>query len=165
VVFSPWTDGVAGFNSDSWDGYRENRTQVLDHLRGEAIDNVVFLTGDVHSAWAYDVPPPLASGRVYDPETGEGSHAVEFVTPAVCAGSLLSSSRAKKLLDEIEARSPHLKYRDIVEKGFVILDLTAERARAEFIFVDTIAERTAATHAGAILETLSGANHLRRIES
>ena len=52
-----------------------------------------------------------------------------------------------------------------MEKGFVILDLTAERARAEFIFVDTIAERTAATHAGAILETLSGANHLRRIES
>lgn len=165
VVFSPWTDGIAGFNSDSWDGYRENRTQILDHLRGESIDNVVFLTGDVHSSWAYDVPPPLASGRAYDPETGEGSHAVEFVTPAVAAGDLLSSPRAMKMLDEIEARSPHLKYKDVAKKGFVILDLTPERARAEFVFVDTILERTAVTHDGPTLETLSGDNHLRRVES
>ena len=165
VVFSPWTDGVAGFNSDSWDGYRENRTQVLDHLSGESIDNVVFLTGDVHSSWAYDVPPPLASDEAYDPETGAGSRAVEFVTPAVCSGSLMASSRARKVLDDIEKRSPHLKYRNVVDKGFVILDLTPERARAEFVFIDTILERGASTHAGGVLETRSGDNHLRRVGS
>lgn len=63
VIFSPFTDGVARFNPDSWDGYRENRASALDHLAAEEIDNVVFLTGDVHSSWAFEVPPTRESGR------------------------------------------------------------------------------------------------------
>jgi alkaline phosphatase D len=160
VVFAPFTDGESFFNPDSWDGYRDNRRLVLDHLAQESIDNVVFLTGDLHSAWAMEVPPPLSSNRDYDSERGRGSQAVEFVTPAVSSPPLGRSPRAKKLFEEIGNRISHGKYMNLDENGFVILDLTHERARAEFIYVDTVLERSQATHLGPTLQTPSGTNQL-----
>jgi alkaline phosphatase D len=165
VVVAPFTDGESVFNPDSWDGYRENRREVLDHLEREDIDNVVFLTGDVHSAWGFDIPPPLDSGRPYDPQTGAGSHAVEFVTPAVSSPAIGTFASRSKLLNGIEQRLPHLRYMNLDEHGFVILDLTPERARAEFVFTGPVNERSRRTRCGPILETLSGANHLTTVDS
>ncbi len=165
VIFSPFTDGVSRFNPDSWDGYRENRKQVLDHLSQNAIGNLIFLTGDVHSAWAFEVPPTKSSGATYDAESGSGSQAVEFVTPAVSASTPGSSPRGRERFEGIVDRVPHLKYANVDEHGFVILDLTAERARAEYYFVDSTTHRSAKYHAGPILQTLSGTSHLRLLEA
>jgi len=165
VVVAPFSDGESAFNPDSWDGYRENRRQLLDHLGREGIDNVVFLTGDVHTSWAFDIPAPIASGEAYDPRTGAGSRAVEFVTPAVSSPSAEAYVDKSPLLMGVEERLPHLKYVDFVEHGFVVLDLTRERARAEFIFTGPVEIRSGLTHAGATLETRSGTNHLTRVGS
>lgn len=164
VVVSPFTNGETVFNPDSWDGYRENRRQLLDHLVQQEIGNVVFLTGDVHSAWGFDIPSPLGSGvgsgAVYDPETGAGSCAVEFITPAVSSPAAGTFADRSKLLKGIEDRLSHLRYKNFDDHGFVILDLTADRARAEFIFTGPLDQRSTQTHPGPILETNSGANHL-----
>jgi alkaline phosphatase D len=160
VVVAPFTDGESVFNPDSWDGYRENRRQVLEHLEREEIDNVVFLTGDVHSSWGFDIPPPLGAGQTYDPETGAGSRAVEFVAPAVSSPAAGTFASRSKLLSGIEQRLPHLRYMNLDDHGFVILDLTPARARAEFVYTGPPSERSRRPRCGAILETLSGANHL-----
>ena len=164
VVFAPFTNGETVFNPDSWDGYRENRRKVLDHLDQEQIDNVVFLTGDVHSAWGFDIPPPLDSGATYDPETGAGSRAVEFITPAVSSPAVGVYAERSKLLNGIEERVAHLRYKNLDDHGFVILDLTRERARAEFVFTGPLDQRSLETHRGPILETRSGVNHLMRVD-
>lgn len=165
IVFAPLTDGHDAFNPDAWDGYRANRRQVLDHLEREHIDNVVILTGDVHSAWAMDVPVALGEGSGYDPRTGEGSRAVELVTPAVSSPALGSSGRAMDELRDIQQRIPHVRYANLLEHGFVLLDLTPARARAEFVFSDPIDRRSSATHAGPSFETRSHSNHLSSVDS
>ncbi len=48
-------EGLA-LNTDQWDGYTDDRRELLAHLRANAIRNTVFLTGDIHMAWANDVP-------------------------------------------------------------------------------------------------------------
>lgn len=48
-------EGLA-LNPDQWDGYTDDRRELLAHLRQNAIRNTVFLTGDIHMAWANDVP-------------------------------------------------------------------------------------------------------------
>ncbi len=48
-------DGI-GINTDQWDGYTDDRRELLAHLRSNAIGNTVFLTGDIHMSWANDVP-------------------------------------------------------------------------------------------------------------
>ncbi|MEE4298791.1 MAG: alkaline phosphatase D family protein, partial [Pseudomonadales bacterium] len=68
-------------NTDQWDGYAPARARVLGHLAANGIDDVAVLTGDIHSSWAMDLAPdPFGGG--YDPATGRGSLAVEFVTPS-----------------------------------------------------------------------------------
>ncbi|KAL6757070.1 PhoD-like phosphatase-domain-containing protein [Haematococcus lacustris] len=57
IVFAPawrFTNGI--INTDGWDGYAAERERILDTIKQHAIDNVVVLTGDVHSSFAMDVP-------------------------------------------------------------------------------------------------------------
>lgn len=42
---------------DIWDGYPAERQKVIDFITKEKIDNVVVLTGDFHSSFAFDVAP------------------------------------------------------------------------------------------------------------
>jgi alkaline phosphatase D len=162
VIVSPLTDGRRPFNPDTWDGYRENRRQVLDHLSGEAIDDVVFLTGDYHSSWAIDVPPPMRSSQDYDAETGAGSRAVEFVTPAVSSRPLGAGRRALETIEAMRRGLPHVRYMNVEENGFLILDLTRERARAEFVFTERATTRSAQSYCGARFEARAGVNALSR---
>lgn len=118
VVFSEfnvgWTsladNSLGGYNAvesfflDIWDGYPTERTQILDHIRENSIDNVVILTGDFHSSFAFDVAdhpidvtllenpifgmiPFHASNDNYNQETGDGAVAVEFATPSVTSAN------------------------------------------------------------------------------
>jgi phosphodiesterase/alkaline phosphatase D-like protein len=40
---------------DRWEGYQAERTELLTFIRDEPIDNVVFLTTDIHANWAAPV--------------------------------------------------------------------------------------------------------------
>ncbi|KAF9452394.1 alkaline phosphatase [Macrolepiota fuliginosa MF-IS2] len=40
---------------DAWDGYRENRNRILDHLYNNKIDNTIVLSGDSHANWVSDL--------------------------------------------------------------------------------------------------------------
>ncbi|KAJ3058632.1 hypothetical protein HK102_010389, partial [Quaeritorhiza haematococci] len=42
-------------NPDSWEGYPANRARLLDTIQNNKIDNVVVVTGDFHSSYAFDV--------------------------------------------------------------------------------------------------------------
>jgi len=164
VVFSPTTDGVADFNPDAWDGYRADRRAILDHLRDRFVHDVVFLTGDVHSAWAFDVPPPLDSGETYDPATGAGARAVELVTPAVSSPPLGRTRKGKRSLDGLPSL-PHLRYLEGRYNGFLVVDLDRDRARARFVFTDSVKRRSAATRCGPAFETRRGASHLVEVDA
>ena len=44
-------------NLDQWDGYTADRRELIEHLdTPRRITDTVFLTGDIHSAWANDLP-------------------------------------------------------------------------------------------------------------
>ena len=60
VMFAPQTPyNTTGGNPDSWDGYRASRSHVYDMVERHQVPNLVVLTGDVHSSWAYDLPRQL----------------------------------------------------------------------------------------------------------
>ena len=52
-------EGGIAINADQWDGYTADRKELLAHLGGN-IGNTVFLTGDIHTSWANDVPTSAA---------------------------------------------------------------------------------------------------------
>lgn len=89
------------YNHDQWDGYRASRRRVLEHIAGRRIDNVVFLTGDMHSSWACDIP--------LDPETYPASRSVAI--------ELVGTSVTSDNLDEI-LRVPPRSFSLGVEQAF-----------------------------------------------
>jgi len=46
-----------------WQGYAAQRTELLSHIRNEAIEGVVWITGDVHTGGACLIDPPGQPGE------------------------------------------------------------------------------------------------------
>ncbi len=75
--------GQTMFNFDLWDGYAPARQRLFDAVRDNGVDNLVVLTGDIHSSWANELTGNPWDPAAYDPATGRGVLGVEFATPAV----------------------------------------------------------------------------------
>jgi len=166
---------------DIWDGYPAERLTIINYLETNNIDNVVFLTGDFHSTFAFDVADSVTNPGAfyaptpnYDPATGNGSVAVEFATPSV------SSANFDENLDPVSAAgiefqinnplptttnnipNPHLKYVDLDQHGYYILDVKDDSTQANYYFVDIFDTLTTNQSFGQAWYTRSDSNHLER---
>lgn len=146
-------------NADQWDGYAPSRNRVLDLVERHRIDNLIVLTGDVHASYAMDVAPdPWDS---YDAETGRGSMLVEFVAPAITSPSGYSVREdGAAEVEEVLAGSPHMKYLEGMHRGYVVVDVTPDRAQADWFHVPTITEHTTEEFFAKGFTVASGDPHL-----
>lgn len=160
VLFARMTpEGQKVRNADSWDGYQAARDRMLDAVEQERIRDLVILTGDVHSSWALDVPRSGWTG--YDSRSGKGSLAVEVVTPAISSPPpFANDGQGRERAAALKVLLPHLKFMDGEHRGYVLLDVTPERVQADWFFVPTVSERTAAESHAMSLLTERGASHL-----
>ncbi len=142
-------------NTDQWDGYPAARERFYNVLTAGQIDDVVVLTGDIHSTWAADLVPDGAS---YDPASGAGSIAVELVVPAVSSPGVpdIFAELAVDILEDF----PHFKLIDLTKRGYLVLDVTPERTQGAYYHVDSVEteEPPAESFTGA-LATYAGENH------
>lgn len=123
-------------NNDQWDGYAADRKKLYDFILQNNIQNVIVLTGDIHTAWAMDLPYNPAT---YNAATGAGSVGVEFVTTSVTSPSS-PVALPSGIYDLIRLILPHIKYVDLHLKGYGILDLTASKAQGDFYSVPTVTQ-------------------------
>ena len=149
-------------NTDMWDGYPESRAALFDQLRDERIQDTVLLTGDIHSSWAADLTPDPFSDR-YDAGSGAGSLAIELVTTSITSpGPSGDPGVIEDRERTILANMPHIQYVNMRRRGYLLVDLDADRARAEWWFVDRIDEQSQLEELGAAYISRRGANHLER---
>ncbi len=148
-------------NTDQWDGYAASRQRLLKLLKDDAISDVVVLTGDLHSSWAQDISIDPYDRQVYSPRTGRGSRAVEFVTPGITSPGVTDPVKADERAATARQANPHLHWVDLIHRGYAILDVTPEHARAEWYFVETLTERRRAESFAKAWQTLRGRNSLR----
>ena len=155
-------EGGNALNPDQWDGYPAERDRLFAHIRENAVENVVVLTGDVHTSWALDLARDPYDPTTYNPVTGEGAIGVEFVAPSVTSANFESLGPAGVAGFEAVtlADNPHVKFVDFDEHGYFILDLTPERAQADWYFVDTVLAPSSGQRHGASWQSFAGDNHL-----
>lgn len=162
------THELLAINADQWDGYPAARQRVFDAIDAGQVDNVVVLTGDIHSSWGINLfrdPGELASllaGIVGDPlELGLiKAHGVEFVTPSVTSSGFPDGTTGL-LRGVFGLTDPHIKYFDGTLHGYVLLDITPERCQGEWWYVDSIEDPEAGESFAKGMYTLSGQNRLR----
>jgi alkaline phosphatase D len=141
-------------NADQWDGYEASRNRLLDFVNHEGIDNLVILTGDIHSAWAMDVSNNPYDPASYDAVTGKGALAVEFVCTSITSPALETLGALGNLVEGAAIQSvlndnPHMKYVDIKSHGYCLLDITATRIQNEWHNVTDIKSESGQAHSFA----------------
>lgn len=152
------TEGV-NLATDIWDGYEAERERLLGFLREDGVEDVVVLTGDIHTSWANDL-----TEDPFDLLTPPA--AVELVTTSVTSSNFDeqfgSPPRTTSLALErvIMTQNPSTKYVELDSNGWLLLDVTPERLQAEYLFVDTVAEPSDGLRLDATWQVLRGANRL-----
>ncbi|WP_439938307.1 alkaline phosphatase D family protein [Nocardia sp. N13] len=146
----------APYNVDQWDGYTDDRREVLAHIRDRGLRDVVFLTGDIHSAWACDLPYDAATYPVGD------SAGVEFVCTSVTSNNLDDITgtppRTSSLTVEaaLQTSNRHVRYLNFDDHGYSVFDVTPARAQMDYYVIGDRADRNAASRWTASWATRSG---------
>ena len=124
---------------DPWDGYTANRQRVLE-VASTSPGDPVFLTGDIHSTWAADLPldPGTYTGS---PTAASPSAGVEFVCTSVTSDNLdeITSSpprtTSRALEEQIKRANRHIKEVEFDSHGYSVVDITRERIQVDSFFV------------------------------
>jgi alkaline phosphatase D len=146
-------------NADSWDGYAASRTRFFDLVRSGAAGDVVVLTGDIHSSFALELTEDPNNPEAYDPATGRGAVAVEFVTPGITSPGFPTGSNdlARPLL---LPENPHMHWMELEHQGYMSLEVTPARVTARWHHFDDITALTTPERLVAAFSVDRGAPHL-----
>jgi alkaline phosphatase D len=159
VVMSIWqfVSGIDGSityaNEDQWNGYPEGRGRFLRFLRDNGVSNVVVVTGDVHSSWGMDVT--VGDGS-YDPSTGEGAVAVEFVAPGITSPPEID----QEIVDAFTSQGPHIYYAEATRQGYLVLDVQEGKVQSDWYLLDGIALEQGNQTLDASWAVFDGTSHI-----
>ena len=156
-------DGLP-YNVDQWDGYTADRRRVFETIRDHAVNDVVFLTGDIHSGWACDLPYDASTYPLGD------TAGVEYVVSSVTSNNLKditgtpAGTTSRAVEAGIIANNRHVKYLDFDNHGYCVLDVTAERVQMDWYVIGDRADRDAGTRWARSFETVTGTRRVRPVD-
>jgi alkaline phosphatase D len=117
------------FRTDWWDGYPAARRRLLDYLGRRKPANPVVIGGDVHSFWVTDLKPDFEDPR--SPVV-----ATELVGTSITSRPSRTLGRLETLLPD----NPHVRFADGTRRGYVRMEVTPDRLRADLRTVRTVAQ-------------------------
>ena len=118
------------------------------------------------SVQGFDSIPRYAPAPGYDPATGAGAVAVEFITPSITSANFdetVGDGPAKQLDEQINQPirplpgldlgnpNPHMKYVDLLNHGYYLLDVTPARVQADYYYSDILREGDAERFDAAVI--------------
>ncbi len=137
-------------NMDAWDGYPAARARVFEAaLAADA--NLISLAGDTHNAWAFDLAHNGTSVGVEFGGQSVTSPGFENYLPQISSADLARAT--------VE-HNPQLKWADLSRRGYMMVELTPQRAISEYRFVGNVRERSAALAGTHRVTTLAGQRRL-----
>lgn len=114
------------YGLDMWDGYPADRERVYDAIKA-AEARAIVLAGDSHAFWANELHD--ASGRRV---------AAEFGTTGITSPGGGDVIKSFKVGEVFASANKEVVFSDQAAKGFVLLTLTRDAAKAELMAVSSI---------------------------
>lgn len=132
-------------NLDNWGGYPAARARFLKGAQAAGAELVV-IAGDSHNAWAFDL---AQDGR---------PAGVEFAGHAVTSAGLESGLGVAPAVAEraMVAASREMKWCDLSHRGYMALTIAPDRVTNEWVFVDTVRQRSRNARVGHSATVLRG---------
>ncbi len=115
---------------DAWDGYGYERKRILDFILDNNVQNVVAITGDIHTFFAGTAytTGDQATGRPAFPEFVGGS--------ATSTGLPESTGLSPTTLAALAAINPHIAFYDFVKRGYGVIEIGPSETTCELKAVD-----------------------------
>jgi phosphodiesterase/alkaline phosphatase D-like protein len=110
--------GSQSINKDQWDGYVAERDELLGHI-GSGIDDVAFLTGDIHIFFANQL---TVDGRPSSRQV-----ATEFV-----GGSVTSAGVPEAFNAVLRAANPQFRFVQGARHGWSVVRADADQLRVDY---------------------------------
>lgn len=117
-------------NLDAWDGFPSEKNEIIKHLSESDADHVVFITGDTHCSWAFEVQ-----------DDNNKSVAVEIGTPSITSANYDEYAGADTVImteQLILNSNSHLKFTDLRHHGYTIVTLTEDFGQATWYYQENI---------------------------
>jgi alkaline phosphatase D len=150
LVWLKLTNAEGGPDADQWDGYPYERDLLLQHL---ARENTVVLSGDVHVGMALELERDSEPGKWIAPEFVTASLTSQNLDDKTGWGYRIKSPVVER---ELMAALPNILWCDLDSHGYMVADVTPERFRIEWWFVDTVLQRTSNERLAASAEVRPG---------
>lgn len=156
-------EGIS-INPDQWDGYAADRRRLLATIANNGVRDTVFLTGDIHSSWASDIPRdaglyPLLSKSV----------ATEFVCTSVTSDNIDdivgAPPRTTSVLLEtaVQALNRHIKYCELDSHGASVLEVTPAGTQMDWYYLANKADPASALTWGRSFRTRAGTQKVQSV--
>jgi alkaline phosphatase D len=137
---------------DSWQGYPQEREQLLSFIRDKGIRDVVFITGDIHTFLTGDVRTNMGEGETVAIEVVGGSITSQSLgeTDIPVGGITLTGNDAHPKTDPaiiaaLRGINPWVKGADFDHHGFAQVKASQDGFDCELVRLETIKKRSRAT--------------------
>ncbi len=131
---------------DSWQGYPQERRDLLEFIRRRKIEDVVFVTGDIHTFVAGDVrvnnedQTPVATefvgGSISSPGLGEGGGGV------LPGANPLDPKTPDSIIDILRSTNPWARDAEFDHHGYGLVKATQKGFKCTLKRVDTVKRRS-----------------------
>jgi alkaline phosphatase D len=146
-------------NTDTWNGYTSDRDRLLGRIEDERIADTVFLTGDVHTAWATEVPSPTTGAPI----------AVELVCHSLTSNNVddFMGTRPRTTSVTLEAaiqqENPHVKWVNLDDHGYTVLHVTDDRVQMDWHAISDRRDPHATSHVLSSWAVTTGSARVRPV--
>jgi alkaline phosphatase D len=144
--------GDSYFTFDNWQGYPREREELLGHIKDNAIKDVVFITGDIHTFIVGDVRTQMGSGESVALEfvggsitsQGLGETNLDAGGGATIKGNDKNPSTPPALIDALRSINPWVDAADFDHHGYGVVEARSDGLDCNFVRLQTIKKKSTA---------------------
>jgi alkaline phosphatase D len=144
--------GGSFYAFDSWQGYPREREELLAHIKDRRIDDVVFLTGDIHLFIAGDVRTEMGDGESVAVEfvggsitsTNFGEMDIDAGGGVIVPGNDADPRTDPAIIDALRGFNPWVDQADFDHHGYGLVEASRNGFECTLKRVETIKRRSRA---------------------
>lgn len=148
--------GGLPYNADPWDGYTADRKRLLGAIADNGVSNTVFITGDIHSSWACDIPQDAS--RYFE----TGGVATELVVTSVSSANVDDLTKTpphtlgRVAEGALTTLNRHIRYVDLDSHGFGVFEVTPQGVQMDHWYLDAKEDPLTGVYWGAGFTVANG---------
>lgn len=149
--------------TDQWDGYTADRRRVLRTLRDGNVRDTVFLTGDIHSSWACELPwdaglyplsPSLATELVATSVTSDNLDDLLGVPPRTVSPAVETA---------LMALNRHVRWVEYDSHGASVLEVTPAAVQMDWYFLANRADAASSIRHARSYRVRAGTQRVQQV--